>query len=695
MNEQQQKKPLEILCSRHFLAWLYEQQISLAFTTYQSCRLFFIGMKQDGSLSAFERLFDHAMGLYASPERLYMSSKYQIWQFDNVLNPNELYKGYDRLYVPRIGFTTGDLDVHDIVVDKNGRLTFVNTLYSCLATLNDRYSFTPLWKPPFISKLAPEDRCHLNGLAMANGIPKYVTAVSRSDVFEGWREKRSSGGLLMEIPSGEPLATGLSMPHSPRVYKNRIWLLNSGTGELGFVDTTRGRFEPVTFCRGYARGLAFHNDYAIVGLSKPRSDRAFTGLPLDERLVQKDTEPACGLMVVDINTGDIVHWMMLEGVTTELYDVQVLPGIRRPMALGHKTDEIKTIINLPPEHRHPSNPGISRTDDTTADQPHAGKAGLSDYQFRLNDTATPVDIIKISGITFPNVQKRWQAKTAGAPLVLVTASVENNEIAAAVAEIDKTGERAEIISFHVAPEYRKQGIGARLINLMEGALFRKGCSLIEIQYRSDWDGSKAVETIINRQGWLPPKTPRILYKTTIDRIAAAPWIQDMPALNEGLVVIPWQDVTDADREHIENRKRDDNWFPDMLSPFQAPSATENINSLALRKNGEIAGWIITHRPSSDTIQYSSLFVDDSLRGTDAALALVAEAVSRQIQAGISEMIWMTETRNRAVQKFIDKHIGPWVESTSELHLSARVLKTDPDIEQQNGVNEKMNGTSYS
>ncbi len=183
--------PIEIICSRYFLHWLHEQQISLAFTTYQTHRLFLIGLKpEDGHLSAFERLFDRAMGLAATPERLYMSERYRLWQFDNALAPGETYNGYDRLYIPRIGYTTGDLDIHDLAVDKDGRVIFVNTLYSCLATLSDRHSFTPLWQPPFISKLAPEDRCHLNGLALVDGEPAYVTAVSRSDVPSGWRERR-------------------------------------------------------------------------------------------------------------------------------------------------------------------------------------------------------------------------------------------------------------------------------------------------------------------------------------------------------------------------------------------------------------------------------------------------------------------------------------------------------------------------
>jgi uncharacterized protein (TIGR03032 family) len=336
--------PLEIRVSRHFLSWLADSGASLAFTTYQTNRLFLVGMKADGRLSIFERHFDRPMGLCATPERLWMSTRWQLWQLANALPPGETHDGYDRLYVPRRADTTGDLDVHDIAIDAEGRVVFVNTAYSCLATLSEKYSFAPLWRPPFISRLAPEDRCHLNGLALGDGRPAYVTAVSRSDVAAGWRERRHEGGCLIDVASGELVLSDLSMPHSPRVHEGKVWLLNSGTGEIGFVE--HGRFEPVAFCPGFLRGLAFFGGHAVVGLSKPRQDRTFTGLVLDQRLREKDSEARCGLWVIDAKSGVVAHWLELDGVVAELYDVQVLPGVRRPTALGFKSDEIQRLITI-------------------------------------------------------------------------------------------------------------------------------------------------------------------------------------------------------------------------------------------------------------------------------------------------------------------------------------------------------------
>lgn len=360
------KPPLEIQPSRHFLEWLAESGASLAFTTYQTNRLFLLGLKENGTLSVFERHFDRPMGLCASPQRLYMNTRWQLWQLDDALPPGVTHEGADRLYVPRHAYTTGDIDMHDIAVDKQGRVLFINTSYSCLATVSERYNFKPLWQPPFISRLTPEDRCHLNGLALDDGEPAYVTAVSRSDVVSGWRERRHEGGSLIDIRNGEIIAGDLSMPHSPRLYRGRLWVLNSGTGELGWVDIDSGRFEGIAFCPGFIRGLAFCGDYAIVGLSKPRRERAFSGLTLDDRLREKDAEARCGIWVIDLRSGVIAHWLELEGVVAELYDVQVIEGVRRPKAIGFKTDEIQRLITIDSE------PPIFQALATKAKAPGAG-----------------------------------------------------------------------------------------------------------------------------------------------------------------------------------------------------------------------------------------------------------------------------------------------------------------------------------
>lgn len=263
-----------------------------------------------------------------------------------MLAPGQKRDGFDRLYVPQVSYITGDIDVHDIAIDKQGRIVFVNTLFCCLATVRHTHSFAPIWRPKYIFKLAAEDRCHMNGMAMVNGSPKYVTSVGMSDAADGWREHRASGGVIVDVESNEVAMTGLSMPHSPRMHEGKLYVLNSGTGYFGTIDVEKGKFEPIAFCPGYMRGLDFINGFAIIGMSKCRENRTFSGLELDDNLTKRKAEVRCGVFVVDLSTGDLVQWVRLEGAVFEMYDVAVIPGVVRPMALGLCQEAIRRTISI-------------------------------------------------------------------------------------------------------------------------------------------------------------------------------------------------------------------------------------------------------------------------------------------------------------------------------------------------------------
>lgn len=340
----QQQPALDFSGSRLFNAWMKDAKVSLAFTTYQAGKVFLIGLRPEGRLSVFERTFERPMGLGVGQDRFWMASLHQLWRFENFLDAGEHKAGHDALYVPVTGHTTGDIDIHDIHEDSDGKPVFVATRFNCLATLSDRGSFKEIWRPAFIDRLAAEDRCHLNGLAMRDGQPAYVTCLSRTNVFEGWREKRRDGGLVLDVPSGEVVCEGLSMPHSPRLHQGTLWMLQAGTGEFGRIDVETGKFEAVCFLPGFARGLAFVDDYAVIGLSRPRENRTFEGLELNERLEAEGVSAQCAICVVNLRTGDIEHRLEIGGIVEEIYDVTLLPGVIRPMTLGFRTDEIRFTI---------------------------------------------------------------------------------------------------------------------------------------------------------------------------------------------------------------------------------------------------------------------------------------------------------------------------------------------------------------
>jgi uncharacterized protein (TIGR03032 family) len=338
-----------ISVSRGFGSWLSRNRCSLAFTSYQTGQLFLVGVLPGGQVSFHQQNYVRAMGVHANAARLYVGSLFQIWRLENVLAPHERANGdFDRLYVPRNAQTTGDIDVHELAVDRSGRVIFVNTKYSCLATPSITHGFKPLWKPPFISRLAAEDRCHLNGLAMQDGAPAYVTAVSRSDMINGWRDRRHEGGVLIDVRGDRIVTDQLSMPHSPRVAQGGLYLLDSGRGMLVRVDPESGAREDIAFCPGFLRGLAIHNGYAMATVSLPR-DGAFAGLALQDELKKRDGEPWCGICVVDLRSGDLVEWIKLDGAIKELFDVAVIPDALCPMALGVSSPDIQSLISFEPE----------------------------------------------------------------------------------------------------------------------------------------------------------------------------------------------------------------------------------------------------------------------------------------------------------------------------------------------------------
>ena len=338
---------LTVSTSRQFPGWLAGTGGSLAISTYQSSKVILVGSGVEaGRLSVFERTLERPMGMAFDGTRLAIASMIQITVFVDAARGTPTAQGYDAVFVPQSASYTADLDIHDIAADAEGEFVFANTLFSCVATTSATHSFRALWKPAFVSRLAAEDRCHLNGLALRDGKPAYVTCVSATDVADGWREHRTGGGIVVDIASGEIVCRGLSMPHSPRLHEGRLWVLNSGAGELGTVDLATGRFEPVAFCPGYLRGLSFMGPYALVGLSEPRGNRTFAGLPLQDRLAAANVGPRCGVYVLDTRTGDIAHWLRLEGVVNELYDVIALPKIARPMMIGFRNEEIRRTVSI-------------------------------------------------------------------------------------------------------------------------------------------------------------------------------------------------------------------------------------------------------------------------------------------------------------------------------------------------------------
>jgi uncharacterized protein (TIGR03032 family) len=320
--------PFRSVFTGAFARVLSELQASLLISTYQSGRLI-CARVNGGMLNTHLRVFDKPMGIAASRNRFALGTRAEVWDFRDApaVAPKIEPRGvHDACFLPRNIHVTGDILVHELAFDGQGELWGVATAFSCLVTFDGDSSFLPRWRPSFISELAPGDRCHLNGICIRDGRPAYVTALGTSDTSGGWRERKASGGCLIDLSNSEIVAGQLSMPHSPRWHDGRLWLLESGRGELVQVDPESGAAVTVAELPGFTRGLAMAGNVAFVGLSQIRESSTFGDLPLIERL----DERVCGVWAIDLRTGDVVGLLRFDDLVQEIFDVALLPGVRYP-----------------------------------------------------------------------------------------------------------------------------------------------------------------------------------------------------------------------------------------------------------------------------------------------------------------------------------------------------------------------------
>jgi uncharacterized protein (TIGR03032 family) len=329
-----------------FVALLTELGASLLISTYQANKLL-VARAAGGGLSMLVRTFERPMGLAVNAQRLTIGTRNQIWFLRNApdIAPRVDPAGqHDACFLPRSCHVTGDIGGHEMAW-AGDELWVVNTRFSCLCTLHPDYSFVPRWRPPFITTLAAEDRCHLNGLAIVDGRPKYVTALGQNDTKDSWRATKAHGGCLIDIPTGEIITRGLSMPHSPRWHDGRLWLLESGTGRLVLVDAATGQRQTVAEMPGFTRGLTLCGPYAFIGLSKIRPTSAMDGVPLAERREQLK----CGVAVVDLRSGRVIAFLEFQTAVEEIFDVQILPGLRFPEIVGFQKETLHHTFIIPTE----------------------------------------------------------------------------------------------------------------------------------------------------------------------------------------------------------------------------------------------------------------------------------------------------------------------------------------------------------
>jgi uncharacterized protein (TIGR03032 family) len=323
LNPNENLREIDYEYSNNLASFLDHLKISLFFSTYQAGKLGVVTVKDNALQISFHN-FERAMGMAINPTQMAVGGKDWVYFLRNdtkIASQIEPPGSYDACFLTRGGQYTGDISIHDLAWG-NQELWLVNTRFSCLCTLTKNYNFLPQWRPTFVNAIAPEDRCHLNGLAMVEGMPKYVTVLGQTNTPGGWRKDKANSGCILEVPSSRVVTEGLSMPHSPRWYQNCLWVLNSGHGELVTVNPISGQREKIIDLPGYTRGLALCGKYAFVGLSKIRETAIFGNLPIGDRL---SDNLKCGIAVVDWQQKTLVSCLEFHQGIEEIFDVQIAP----------------------------------------------------------------------------------------------------------------------------------------------------------------------------------------------------------------------------------------------------------------------------------------------------------------------------------------------------------------------------------
>lgn len=318
---------------------------TIVISTYQAGKVVFISAANNEKLVQLPRNFVGAMGIAYNDGKMAIATKDEVVVLKNAPGLAPTYpkkpNTYDALFMPRATYYTGRVDTHDLHWGDKG-LYAVNTSFSCLTLVNDDYSFEPIWKPSFITQYASEDRCHLNGLAMDGGKPKYISALGKGNTHQSWRDNITSGGVIMDIDSGEIVMDQVPMPHSPRIYNNKLYMLHSATGELVEADVNTGKHTVINKLKGFARGMAKHGDYLFIGMSKLRQNSStFKHLP-----IALDAKEA-GIVVIHLPTGGIVGQITYQASVDEIYDVQIIPDCVRPGIMNTEGMDHKLGLSIP------------------------------------------------------------------------------------------------------------------------------------------------------------------------------------------------------------------------------------------------------------------------------------------------------------------------------------------------------------
>ena len=276
-------------------------------------------------------------------------------------------------------------------------------------------------------------------------------------------------------------------------------------------------------------------------------------------------------------------------------------------------------------------------------------------------------------LTYPIWRTRLQQPFENL-IIGIGADLDAQPVGLAMANIIPHNNKAEIVSIYVQPKYRQQGIGGLLLTNLSQKLQAMGCTRLELSYTASAT-SIALERLLTQQGWSTPQPKMLVCHSITERMQQAPWLYDyrLPAT---FTIFPLAELTSREYESIQQKQAIAPWYPEILSPFRGELPVEPLNSLGLRYQGQVVGWMATHRLAPDTIRYTSLFVRQDLQKMGRAIPLIAEAIKLQLKSNIPQYICAAAVENQTMIKFVRRRLQPFLTQVRESRQSYRLL---PDL----------------
>lgn len=660
-------KPFDCEYTPQFAELLHNLGISLAISTYQAGKVIVLSAIEKDKLIQLPRTFDNPMGMATAPNSLAVATRNEVIVLRNDKNLAQGYPQkqgvYDGIYMPRAHYYTGYISMHDMEFTDN-QIVGVNTLFSCLCYVNDKYSFTPFWKPPFISEqLVGEDRCHLNGLATENGKIKYISALGKTNTQQAWRAGKMNGGIVMEYPSGKIIADGLGMPHSPRIYDGKLYVLNSTQGELLKIDPATGRKQVICQLGGFARGMSRYGDYLFIGVSKLRHNSpAFRDLPIA-------ASSFAGVIAVYLPYGSVAGSFRYQMTVDEIYDVKVLPDLMRPSLLSPNMPIHKQALSTPQQSMW------GRADDkqptNSVETPQARQtpsANSSSFNFQLIKEINAENLIaQFSNLLFSQFLKKLTNGIKG-KLTAVLALQEGIPIALAVSEL-RNGQTAELHSIYVLPQFRRKKIANRLLEITDKVLIDNNIQYVDAVYLDLIEEKETVESLLAKNNWLPPQRTTYNIKLNNKTALKAKSFADALKRKDEVEIFEWKDLQNADIQQIKNIEAENN-FPKYLTPFQIPEHLERQVSTGARIGNKIVGWCIIHKVNKNTVQCSALYVLPEHRKLFVDKKLLANSFSKSVELNIDSSIYQIQYSDKFLQRYLNSLFAPTNAIVSKYHTVA-------------------------